>query len=57
MVRHGSVYQSYTDTGQTSDPSGLIGSRRAKSGQALGHGRSLNSVDLVQEPTQERMAL
>ncbi len=27
MVPYGSVYQSYTDTGQSSDPSGLVGSR------------------------------
>ena len=32
MVPYGSVYQSYTDTGQSSDPSGLVGSRRAISG-------------------------
>ena len=32
MVPSGSVYQSYTDTGQSSDPSGLVGSRRAISG-------------------------
>ena len=31
-VLHGSLYQSYTDTGQSSDPSGLVRSRRAISG-------------------------
>ena len=31
MVPNGSVYQSYTNTGQSSDPSGLVGSLRAKS--------------------------
>ena len=31
-VPYGSVYQSYTDMGQSSDPSGLVGSRRAMSG-------------------------
>ena len=30
MGPYGSVYQSYTDTEQSSDPSGLVGSRRAK---------------------------
>ena len=30
MVPYRSVYQSYTNTGQSSDPSGLVGSRRAK---------------------------
>ena len=32
MVPYGSVDQSYTDTGQSSDLSGLVGSSRAKSG-------------------------
>ena len=32
MVPYRSVYQSYTDTGQLSDPSGLVASRRAMSG-------------------------
>ena len=32
MVPYRSVYQSYTDTGQSSDPSGLVGSLRAISG-------------------------
>ena len=32
MVPYGSVYQSYPDTGQSSDPSGPVGSRRAISG-------------------------
>ena len=32
MVPYGSVHQSYTDTGQSSDPSGLVGSCRAISG-------------------------
>ena len=32
MVPYGPVYQSYTDTGQSSDPSGLVGSHRAISG-------------------------
>ena len=30
MVPYRSVYQSYTDTGRSSDPSGLVGSHRAK---------------------------
>ena len=32
MVPYRSVYQSYTDTGQSSHPSGLVGVRRAMSG-------------------------
>ena len=32
MIPYRSVYQSYTDTGQSSDPSGLVGSCRAISG-------------------------
>ena len=32
QVPYGSVYQSCTDTGQSSDPSSLVGSRRAKTG-------------------------
>ena len=32
MVPYRSVYQSYTNTGQSSDPSGLVGSCRAISG-------------------------
>ena len=32
MVPYGSVYQSYINTGHSSDPSGLVGSHRAISG-------------------------